>query len=79
MNPLISSSLIHHQDTLKTGSIIKLYIMLSTNTDPYVKHICNCIFCCISKPQEQEHILSQSRAKSECEQARARQSERAEF
>ncbi len=71
MNHLVYSGVRLYQDTFQSHSIIKLYIMLSTNTDPYVKHICNCIVCHISKPQEQGHILSQSRAKSECEQARA--------
>ncbi len=40
MNPLVSSGFNHYQDTLQTGSIIKLYyIVVNIDIDQYRKFI----------------------------------------
>ena len=50
MNPLVSSGFSHYQDTLQTGSIIKLYIVINIDIDQYEKDYRDHIFCHIAQP-----------------------------
>lgn len=55
MNPLVATGFNHYQDTLHTGSIIKLYIVTNINTDQYGKNYCdhNCFgfFVMLPRPK----------------------------
>ncbi len=50
MNPLVSPGFSHYQDTLQTGSIITLCVVININNDQYGKEYCDYIFCHIAQP-----------------------------
>ncbi len=54
MNTLVSSGFSHYQDTLQTGSIIKLYNMINIDIDQYRENYYDHIFCHIAQPYMQK-------------------------